>query len=109
MAYRVADIDVLQCGVSPLDAPTARYGGLRPGTTTFPAGFQKSAAHQPFRAGTIYERDIEIPLRDSKIIRADVFRPADSLGEVPALVSWSPDGKSGTGRLNLDLLLSTNS
>ncbi|OCL02189.1 alpha/beta-hydrolase [Glonium stellatum] len=104
MTYCVADIDVLQCSPVSTDSPSARYEGLKLGITTLPAGFQKSPAHQPFRASTIYERDIEIPLRDGTVIRADVFRPEDSRDKVPALVSWSPYGKSGSGLFCLDIV-----
>jgi predicted acyl esterase len=99
MAYSVSGIDVAQGPVTSPDAPSARYDGLKPTTTTLPAGFQKSPAHRAFRASTIYERDIEIPLRDGTIIRGDVFRPADAAHPVPALVAWSPYGKSGTGKM----------
>ena len=98
MAGSVEDAAVLQSPAVSVDLPTAHYEGLNPGTITLPAGFPKSSAHRPFRASTIFERDIEIPLRDGTIIRADVFRPADSDSKVPALVAWSPYGKSGTGR-----------
>jgi predicted acyl esterase len=38
-----------------------------------------------------------MPLRDGHSLRADIFRPA-SVGDarVPALVVWSPYGKTGT-------------
>ena len=97
MGYTVAGIDVLQRPIPSVDLPTARYNGLNPGTKILPGGFQKSPDHRPFRTSTIYEKDIEIPLRDGTIIRADVFRPQESEGKVPALVAWSPYGKSGSG------------
>ena len=98
MAYRVNGIEVFQRPLSSPDLPSARYDGLNPTTKTLPAGFQKSPDHRAFRASTIFERDIEIPLRDGTIIRGDVFRPAESEIRVPALVAWSPYGKSGTGK-----------
>ncbi|KAF2851296.1 alpha/beta-hydrolase [Plenodomus tracheiphilus IPT5] len=39
-------------------------------------------------------------MRDGKILRADIFRPASREHErLPALVPWSPYGKTGTGFL----------
>lgn len=100
MAYRVGDIEVLQCSPSSIDLPTAHYEGLNPGVTRLSAGFQKTPGHRSLRVSTLYERDIEIPLRDGTIIRADVFRPEESRDKIPALVAWSPYGKSGSGTLN---------
>lgn len=99
MSYFVGDIPVLQRPVTALDAPTSNYGGLDPVTKKLPEGFKKSSSYRGFRACTILEKDIEIPLRDGKIIRADVYRPADFDDKVPALVAWSPYGKSGVGTL----------
>ncbi len=98
MAYRVKDIEVLQGPISSPDSASARYDGLKPTTITLAAGFQKAPGHRAFRASTIFEQDIEIPLRDGIIIRGDVFRPADTQEPGPALVAWSPYGKSGTGK-----------
>ncbi|KIW74044.1 hypothetical protein PV04_02112 [Phialophora macrospora] len=60
---------------------------------------------EPTRFAFVYDaRDIEIPLRDGTIIRGDVFRPAETENPVPALVAWSPYGKSGTGFFSLDIV-----
>lgn len=99
MSQSIDDILVLQAPLTTIHAPEAQYSGLNPATHTLPEGFQKSSSHRPFRAATIFEQDIEVPLRDGVIIRADVFRPADVNDPVPALVVWSPYGKSGTGML----------
>lgn len=99
MAQLIDNISVLQAPLTSIRAPGAQYNGLDPATRTLPAGFQKTSSHRPFRAATIFEQDIEIPLRDGVVIRADVFRPADINDPVPALVVWSPYGKSGTGML----------
>ena len=47
----------------------------------------------PFKVDTIWEKDKEIVLRDGIKTRADVFRPQEG-GAVPALIAWSPYGKS---------------
>ena len=40
-----------------------------------------------------WDRDVPVTLRDGVTIYTDVLRPVDS-GEVPAIVAWSPYGKS---------------
>ncbi|KAK0761625.1 hypothetical protein N5P37_006578 [Trichoderma harzianum] len=96
MAQFIDNIPVLQAPLTSIHAPGAQYNGLNPATRTLTAGFQKKSSHRPFRAAAIFEQDIEVPLRDGVVIRADVFRPADVNDPVPALVVWSPYGKSGT-------------
>lgn len=97
MAYQVASFDVLQRATVSPESPVSRYDGLKPEIVNLQADFQKTPEHRAFRASTIFERDIEVPLRDGTKLRADIFRPADSASNVPALVAWSPYGKSGTG------------
>ncbi|KAF2027041.1 hypothetical protein EK21DRAFT_47362, partial [Setomelanomma holmii] len=80
----------------PITHPGAKYSGPNPGTTIIPVGFKKEPDCRAFEHETVFERDIEIPLRDGTIIRADVFRPAD-MSSVPAIVHYSPYGKSGAG------------
>ncbi|CAK7201833.1 hypothetical protein SEUCBS139899_004548 [Sporothrix eucalyptigena] len=96
MSLKIAGFDVAQCAPASPEAPSSHYDGCKPGTTTFPAGFQKTPEHRTFPVSTIFERDIEVPLRDGTKLRADVFRPAVSAPKLPALVAWSPYGKSGT-------------
>jgi predicted acyl esterase len=74
---------VALCDLQPTDSPLSQWTGLRPETSTF-------------------ERDAVIPLRDGNSLRADIFRPARAdQGRVPALVVWSPYGKTGSGALYL--------
>lgn len=77
------------------------------------AGWQLTHAHAPFQVGTIWERNVQITMRDGCQIYVDIFRPSDSPEEkVPALLTWSPYGKSAcrTGGLfypsNYDPLIS---
>ena len=98
MPSRVGNIDVIQLNISPPEAPDSYYGGFHPSVTILPAGHKRFPRSRPFPVETIYERDVEIPMRDGVILRADVFRP--NVGEsklVPALLPYSPYGKSGTG------------
>ena len=94
--FTVGGIEVLQKKISGIDHPRANYNGFNPSTTTLPEGYRKEPGRRAFPVATTWERDIEIPMRDGIILRADVFRPA-GLTKVPALVSWSPYGKTGTG------------
>ncbi|KAH0592484.1 hypothetical protein MHUMG1_09755 [Metarhizium humberi] len=104
MVYTVGGVEVIQRD-SPLPTQAAaRYPGLRRETTVLPSGHQKTPAHRGFRTATIYDRDIEVPLRDGTILRADVYRPADTTEKVPILLAWSPYGKSGTGVFNLGVI-----
>jgi hypothetical protein len=101
--YRVGRIPVLQTDASPPTAPEARYEGLNPRTIVLPVGYKKEPDCRSWDTETVFEQDIPIPLRDGVIIRADVFRPART-PKVPAIVHYSPYGKSGTGQLAIVLL-----
>lgn len=47
----------------------------------------------------IWEMDLKVPLRDGVQLLADVFRPVSSDDTpVPAIMPWSPYGKTGTGK-----------
>lgn len=96
--FFVHDIKVLQKKISGVDDPAANYNGFNPSSTTLPAGFQKDPSRRAFPVATILDRDVEVPMRDGVILRADVYRPADESIKVPAIVAWSPYGKSGTGK-----------
>lgn len=42
----------------------------------------------------ILDRDVTMTLRDGTVIYTDIFRPADSPTNLPALIGWSPYGKA---------------
>lgn len=95
------DITVLKCDLQPVDSPLSQWTGLRPETLTLPVGHVKESGRRAFVADTIFEKDVVIPLRDGHSLRADVFRPAGhDHDRVPALVVWSPYGKTGSGLLS---------
>jgi predicted acyl esterase len=60
---------------------------LEAGTVFIPGG-------KPLPCDVVWERDIPVTLRDGVVIYTDVLRPADQDTNLPALVSWSPYGKS---------------
>ncbi|KEF55052.1 uncharacterized protein A1O9_08705 [Exophiala aquamarina CBS 119918] len=103
MPLKVGSIDVIQISLRPCPEDP-NYDNADSRTTTLPKGHSKGPGYASFQANTIFEKDVKISLRDGARIRADIFRPADSDEKVPALVAWSPYGKSGRGFFHLDLV-----
>lgn len=103
MPYTVGGIKVLQRDSPSPALPHAQYLGLKPETVVIPQGHQKDPSRKAFSADTILEKDIEVVTRNGHILRADVYRPAETKEQVPALLAWSPYGKSGTGKLQYDM------
>lgn len=72
-------------------------------TRTLPAGFQVESGFRSVPVDVVFEKDSAVTLRDGVTIYVDVFRPA-GVGAVPAIVAWSPYGKSqGTAPMVTDL------
>lgn len=85
------------------ESKTFNYQGFQPGSQVLKAGFKRAPGRRQFGVDTIFDRDVEIVVRDGARIFTDVFRPASSESEpVPALIPWSPYGKSGTGSQDYD-------
>ncbi|KAI8266203.1 Cocaine esterase [Colletotrichum sp. SAR 10_98] len=95
--YYVNSIEVLQ---RPATAPPWEHP-KEPTRVELPAGHKKTPDRRPLDCEIILERDQLLTLRDGVRIRADIFRPKTE-GKVPAVLMWSPYGKTGTGALNLD-------
>jgi len=84
--------------IPPEQHPMFHYNGFKPGTTVLLKGHSKSPGRKPFSVDTVYERDTSVPMRDGVQLYTDVFRPKDSeTHTVPAIILWSPYGKTGTG------------
>ena len=79
----------------PLDENSDRglFSRFEPGTRTLPAGFQVDPRFMPLPIDIVLDKDIAVTLRDGVTIYVDVYRPA-GVEQVPALVAWSPYGKS---------------
>ncbi|KAG5788430.1 hypothetical protein H9Q69_012520 [Fusarium xylarioides] len=91
--------------VTVTDADFFRYPGFQPGTTTIPKGHVKEPGRRAFPHDVAFDRDVAITLRDGVKIYTDVFRPLDShKTRVPALIPWSPYGKSGSGPQQDDVM-----
>ena len=94
-AVKTGDIELLFRSLkNPDNHP--RYDGSESFVKMLPEGFQRTPENRAFSVPTIYEKDIEIRMRDGIILKADIFRPVGSK-PVPALLPWSPYGKSGRG------------
>lgn len=64
-----------------------------------PKGWTKDEGRRALPVEMIWDKDVKLPLRDGTILLADVFRPVDSdKAPVPAIMPWSPYGKTGTGQ-----------
>lgn len=75
------------------------YDGPQARTEHIKAGWRKAPGHAVFKVDTIWEKDVKVSMRDGTNIRVDIFRPANSdASPVPALIAWSPYGKSGRGQ-----------
>lgn len=69
-----------------------------PSKQILPRGWQRDPDRLALKEDLIWEKDIEIPMRDGVKLYADIFRPAKLDGQkLPALLPWSPYGKTGTG------------
>lgn len=101
MPLKVGSVAVLQ---SPLPPPEQddKYDNAYHSVTVLKKGHRKSQESAPFQTDTVFEKDVQFTLRDGVHIRADIFRPANDAEKVPALVAWSPYGKTGRGNRNFD-------
>ncbi|KAF4334683.1 cocaine esterase [Fusarium beomiforme] len=103
MPFQVGSVPVIQ---TPLPYPEkdAKYDNAYYSVTLLKKGHKKNEDSAPFQADTIFEKDVQFTLRDGVRVRADIFRPANDAEKVPALVAWSPYGKTGRGFFCLDLV-----
>lgn len=67
---------------------------FEPGTRILPKGYQVDPKFLSLPVDIIFEKDVAVALRDGKRIYIDIFRPA-GIEKVPAIIAWSPYGKSG--------------
>ncbi|KAK0388750.1 hypothetical protein NLU13_4993 [Sarocladium strictum] len=101
--------DVVYTKITPApEHPHYHYAGFHPGhRQILEPGHVRAPGRRPFGVPTIFERDQAITVRDGIRLYADIFRPATSDEEkkpVPAIIPWSPYGKTGTGPQNYDLM-----
>lgn len=97
MTLSISGFDV---AVSPTIPPeheaASQSTPFHPSVKELPAGFRKTQESAPFTVDTIFEKDVNVPMRDGKNIYCDIFRPKGK-DQIPAILVWSPYGKGGNG------------
>ncbi|KAF7586526.1 hypothetical protein BBP40_008698 [Aspergillus hancockii] len=86
------------------EEPGTAYTGFKPSTIVLPKGHQRTSECRALPIDLIWDRDVMLPMRDGVRIAADIFRPADAATPLPALMAWSPYGKTGAGVISLDII-----
>ncbi|KAK5406768.1 hypothetical protein LTR06_008262 [Exophiala xenobiotica] len=72
---------------------------------TLPQGWQKTSENKALELDIIFEKDVEIILRDGVRIYTDIYRPANTGGKkIPVVVAYSPYGKGGAGANLMDVV-----
>lgn len=94
------EIEVAYRKAKPLDDPSVRYPGFKPGSRVLNKGSTLRPGALTLPCDILFERDIAVKLRDGTIIYVDVFRPVGGTN-MPAIVAWSPYGKE-VGTVLLD-------
>jgi len=91
--------DLIYTKLTPVSkADFFNYPGWHPSTTILQSGHVKEPGRRAFSHETVFERDVAVTLRDGVTLYVDIFRPCDSDStKVPALIPWSPYGKTGSG------------
>lgn len=80
-----------------------------PSKKVLPKGWQREPDRLALKEDLIWEKDVAVTLRDGVKLRADVFRPAKYDGKpLPALLPWSPYGKTGSGKSDASQMDSVN-
>ncbi len=90
---------------SPIDCTEkgfeANYPGFKQERKTLAKGTVCKKGYGKLPCDIIYERDVEVVLRDGVKIYTDIFRPQTS-EPVPAIVAWGPYGKNGSGNQTIN-------
>jgi predicted acyl esterase len=94
---KIGDIPIIFRPLKHPEHGVSGYDGPEHSVTVLKAGHRKTEGVKSFDVDTIWEKDIEIPMRDGVILKGDIFRPAHG-DAVPAIIPWSPYGKTGRGR-----------
>jgi hypothetical protein len=97
-SIKVGDVPILFRPLKHPELGVFGYDGPEPSMTLLPVGHRRRDGVKAFEVETVWEKDVEIRMRDNVILRADIFRPAASDSTpVPAILPWSPYGKTGRG------------
>lgn len=76
--------------------PLPKPSNFDPATIHLAAGHSKDAGRRPFGVDTTFQRDVQVTMCDGTKIYTDIFRPSSSSNgdKVPAIIAWSPYGKT---------------
>jgi len=69
------------------------FSRFNPGTRILPAGYQSRPGFRPLPIDIEFKKDVAVTLRDGVKIYVDIVRPCGP-AKVPAIIAWSPYGKS---------------
>lgn len=86
------------------EEPGTAYNGLNEASTVLEKGHRRTPECRALPIDMIWDRDIPLKMRDGVSIRADIFRPKNITEKIPALMAWSPYGKTGAGVISLDMI-----
>ena len=93
-------IETLFRKLKPLDHPTTRYPGFKPGQRILKSGTVIQPGKLALPCDILLDQDVPVTLRDGTIIYTDIFRPV-GINDLPAVVAWSSYGKQeGTSLLD---------
>lgn len=97
MSHQIGGIDVT---FTPSNRGFHNYWtSFRPSTKVIlRKGWQREPGFRTLSEPIIWEKDVPITMRDGTTLRGDIFRPLAKDGvPLPALLPWSPYGKTGSG------------
>lgn len=98
MSLNIAGFEVvLSPTIPPGDEKSGPYEPFKPSRAILEKGFRRSPDVAAFQVDTIFEKDVSFVMRDGVRLYADIFRPTYG-NKVPAIIMWSPYGKSGNGQ-----------
>ncbi|KAF7552155.1 hypothetical protein G7Z17_g4501 [Cylindrodendrum hubeiense] len=89
--------------LAPEDKAAGAYDPLNPSTKVITKGHRRTEKSRPFDSDVTFEKDVPLPMRDGVKIYCDIFRPVTD-GKTPAIIIWSPYGKTGNGPHGLDMI-----
>jgi uncharacterized protein len=94
--------------------PPCVYIPLGYSKEVLPKGWRKTPEHKPLDLDIIFEKDIQVKLRDGVIVSqlsailtqiyVDIYRPSVLTEKIPAIIPYSPYGKGGAGANLMDVV-----
>lgn len=94
------DVTVSSTAHGPEDEGINYRFPLNPSSRTLKKGHQLDPDRLAFAVDVVFEQDFALPMRDGTKLYCDIFRPVTQ-EKVPAIIMWSPYGKSANGMITL--------